>query len=119
MRRCKIICGCWKGVFPFFQITLGLTWVTIDVEKQTMQTQDEPGMSPHVQAIVKPRWADSIPEIFQAMLPGFPYMLPLDLLPPRDCANCLFHRDDWRGGGFCYMFKAEPTGNNCGQFKSV
>ena len=68
---------------------------------------------------VKPEWAEWNPDIFQQTLPGIPYMMPPEMLPPKDCANCLFSREDWRGDGFCYMFRIEPTGDKCGQFKSV
>lgn len=67
--------------------------------------------------VVKPDWAVWIPDVFQQTLPGIPYMMPLEMLPAKDCANCLFHREDWRGDGFCYMFRIEPTGDKCGQFK--
>lgn len=68
---------------------------------------------------VKPDWARYNPDIFQKTLPGIPYMMPDSMLPPKDCANCLFSREDWRGDGFCYMFRIEPTGDKCGQFKRV
>lgn len=70
--------------------------------------------------VVKPDWAQWMPDVFKHTLRGFPdFVLPESLLPPKDCANCLFSREDWRGDGFCYMFRIEPTGDKCGQFKSV
>lgn len=75
--------------------------------------------SARVEAIIKPLWAEFQPDVFIQTLPGIPYMIPQAMLPTRDCANCLFHREDWRDGGFCYMFKVEPTGDKCGQFKPV
>lgn len=73
-----------------------------------------------VEAIVKPQWAEWCPDIFAQTLPGIPYMMPVAMLPMRDCQNCQYHQESWRdGGGFCYMFRIEPTGDKCGQFKSV
>jgi hypothetical protein len=46
-------------------------------------------------------------------------MMPEALLPLKDCQDCLFHREDWRGDGFCYMFRIEPTGDRCGQMRPV
>jgi hypothetical protein len=82
-------------------------------------SEQQETLTPRVQAIVKPPWAEWQPDIFIQTLPGIPYMMPQGMLPARDCANCLFQRDDWRDGGWCYMFKIEPTGDKCGQFKSV
>lgn len=67
----------------------------------------------------KPEWAQWQPDIFIQTLPGIPYMMPQEALPSRDCANCLFSREDWKGDGFCYMFRIEPEGDRCGQFKAV
>lgn len=67
--------------------------------------------------VVKPDWAQWLPDVFQQTLPCMPYMMPPEMLPLKDCANCLFSRDDWRGEGFCYMFRIEPTGDKCGQFE--
>jgi hypothetical protein len=67
----------------------------------------------------KPEWAQWQPDIFQQTLPGMPYMMPQEALPSRDCANCLFHQEGWRDGGFCYMFRIEPSGDKCGQFKTA
>lgn len=72
-----------------------------------------------INPVVKPEWAQWQPDIFQQTLPGIPYMFPQEALPARDCANCLFHQEDWRGDGFCYMFKIEPTGNKCGQMRPI
>lgn len=68
---------------------------------------------------VKPEWAQWMPDVFQQTLPGLPYVMPEGFLPTKDCANCLFSGEDWRGDGFCYMFRIEPTGDKCGQFKRV
>lgn len=40
------------------------------------------------------------------------------ILPLKDCVNCA-----WKAfgepGGHCYMFREEPAGDRCGQFKKV
>lgn len=37
----------------------------------------------------------------------------------KDCANCLYRQEEMRDGGHCYMFRDEPDGDACGQFKSI
>ena len=39
------------------------------------------------------------------------------LLPIMDCQNCLYRQEEWRNGGHCYMFREQPAGDRCGQFK--
>lgn len=35
---------------------------------------------------------------------------------PEDCAGCLHRQEDWRDGGWCYMFREMPS-PTCTQFK--
>ena len=39
-------------------------------------------------------------------------------LPPKDCDACMFRKEEWRDGGHCYMFREEPSGDLCGQFRA-
>lgn len=37
--------------------------------------------------------------------------------PPKDCPNCQHRAEEWRDGGHCYMFREEPEGDKCAQFR--
>lgn len=40
-------------------------------------------------------------------------------LPRKDCAACQYRDEQWRDGGFCYMFRDEPQSEFCGSFKAA
>ncbi len=50
---------------------------------------------------------------------GFGYMMPENLLPIMDCANCQWHTAEWQDGGHCYMFREKPAGDRCGQMVKI
>lgn len=41
------------------------------------------------------------------------------VLPDKNCPQCEYRVEQWRDGGHCYMFKEEPMGTKCAQFRQV
>lgn len=46
------------------------------------------------------------------------YLTPLPMLPVADCPNCQYMQMEHEGG-HCYMFRAKPEGDKCGQMTPV
>lgn len=72
------------------------------------------------------------PDLLAHCLPGIPYMMPSEALPIMDCAKCLYKNlrteaeiyeslDDGTPmkEQHCYMFREQPSGDRCGQMKSI
>ena len=48
---------------------------------------------------------------------GITYPYPEDLLPDMDCESCVFRKPELREKAHCYMFREQPAGDKCGQYK--